>query len=108
MITTLDRMFLVSYFRSYAIVWTSLIGLYVVLDLFTHLDDFVNKPGGFGQAWLEKEMRAGRIDKEDLLDDLMFNEIIWKAVKGVNSPVPPPVRAAFFVPVKAGKKDDDD
>ena len=46
MITTLDRMFLLSYFRSYAIVWTSLIGLYVVLDLFTHLDDFVNKSGG--------------------------------------------------------------
>src|SRR5437764_8853 len=43
-------MFLVSYFRSYAIVWTSLIGLYVVLDLFTHLDDFVNKPGGFGAS----------------------------------------------------------
>ncbi len=50
MITTLDRMFLVSYFRSYAIVWTSLIGLYVVLDLFTHLDDFVNKPGGFAAS----------------------------------------------------------
>jgi lipopolysaccharide export system permease protein len=46
-ITILDRMFLLSYFRSYAIVWTSLIGLYIVLDLFTHLDDFVNKPGGF-------------------------------------------------------------
>lgn len=46
MITILDRMFLLSYFRSYAIVWTSLIGLYVVLDLFTHLDDFVNKSGG--------------------------------------------------------------
>src|SRR4051812_30757441 len=39
-------MFLVSYFRSYGIVWTSLIGLYIVLDLFTHLDDFVNKAGG--------------------------------------------------------------
>ena len=47
-ITTLDRMFLFSYFRSYAIVWTSLIGLYVVLDLFTHLDDFASKTGGFG------------------------------------------------------------
>ena len=50
MITTLDRMFLVSYFRSYAIVWTSLIGLYVVLDLFTPLDDFMNKPGGFAAS----------------------------------------------------------
>jgi hypothetical protein len=69
-----------------------------------------NKPGGFGAEWLDKEARAGRADKEDQLDDLLFNEIIWKAVKGENSPVPPPVRAAFFVPVKAGgaKKDDDD
>ena len=67
-----------------------------------------NKPGGFGQAWLEKEAVAGRADKEDQLDDLLFNEIIWKAVKGADSPCPPPVRAAFFVPVKAAKKDDDD
>jgi lipopolysaccharide export system permease protein len=46
--TTLDRMFLISYLRSYLIVCTCLIGLYAVLDLFTHLDDFVNRPGGFG------------------------------------------------------------
>jgi lipopolysaccharide export system permease protein len=46
-ITTLDRMVLVSFFRSYAIVWTSLVSLYVVIDLFTHLDAYVNRPGGF-------------------------------------------------------------
>jgi lipopolysaccharide export system permease protein len=46
-ITTLDRMVLVSFFRSYAIVWSSLISLYVVVDLFTHLDAYVNRPGGF-------------------------------------------------------------
>src|SRR5882672_571356 len=46
MITTLDRMILVSFFRSYAIVWTSLISLFVVIDLFTHLDAYVNRPGG--------------------------------------------------------------
>jgi len=46
-ITTLDRMVLVSFARSYAIVWTCLISLYVVIDLFTHLDAFVNRPGGF-------------------------------------------------------------
>ena len=39
-LTTLDRMFLVSFFRSYAIVWTSLISLYVVIDLFTNIDSF--------------------------------------------------------------------
>jgi lipopolysaccharide export system permease protein len=46
MITTLDRMVLVSFFRSYAIVWSSLISLYVVIDLFTHLDAYVSRPGG--------------------------------------------------------------
>jgi hypothetical protein len=62
-----------------------------------------NKPGGFGAAWMEQQNLA----KEDTLDDLIFNEIIWKAVKGAQSAMPPPVRATFFVPVKA-KKDDDD
>jgi lipopolysaccharide export system permease protein len=46
-LTTLDRMILVSFFRSYVIVWLSLISLYVVIDQFTHLDAFVNRPGGF-------------------------------------------------------------
>jgi lipopolysaccharide export system permease protein len=46
MITTLDRMVLLSFFRSYAIVSTSLLSLYVVLDLFTNLDTF-GKSGSF-------------------------------------------------------------
>lgn len=48
--TTLDRMFLVTFIRSYLIVLVSLISLFVVIDLFTHLDDFVNKPGGFAKS----------------------------------------------------------
>jgi DNA-binding beta-propeller fold protein YncE len=63
-----------------------------------------NKRGGFGALWMEQQNLA----KEDMLDDILFNEIIWKAVKGANSRMPPPVRAAFFIPVKAAKKDDDD
>lgn len=46
-ITTLDRMVLGAFFRSYMIVWTSLISLYIVIDLFTHLDAVANRPGGF-------------------------------------------------------------
>jgi hypothetical protein len=46
-------------------------------------------------------------EKEDQADDLIFNEIIWKSVRGANSRVPAPVRAAFFVP-KIEKKDKDD
>ena len=63
-----------------------------------------NQAGGFGAAWMEKQNLA----KEDTLDDLIFSEIIWKAVKGKQSNMPPPVRAAFFVPVKARKHDKDD
>lgn len=47
MTTTLDRMFLVSYFRSYLIVLTSLLSLYVVIDLFTNIDSFGKAGGGF-------------------------------------------------------------
>jgi hypothetical protein len=63
-----------------------------------------NKPGGVGALWIEKQNLA----KEDALDDIIFSEIIWKAVRGADSPMPPPVRAAFYLPIKAGKKDDDD
>jgi DNA-binding beta-propeller fold protein YncE len=77
---------------------------YVALVPKTDLDA-VNKPGAFGAAMSEKLNLA----KEDQADDLLFSEIIWKAVKGTHSRMPPPVRAAFFVPLKAKKaKDDDD
>jgi len=58
----------------------------------------INKPDGFGVEWMEKQNLA----KEDTLDDFIFSEIIWKAVKGKHSVIPPPVRATFFIPVKAG------
>jgi hypothetical protein len=43
--------------------------------------------------------------KEDAADDLLLNEVIWRSVRGENSPMPPPVRAAF---VFSHNKDDDD
>jgi hypothetical protein len=43
--------------------------------------------------------------KEDRVNDADFNEVIWKAVKGLDSPCPPAVRAAFFMP--DNKKDID-
>lgn len=53
-----------------------------------------NKPDAYGVALSEKLNLA----REDQADDLLFNEIIWKAVKGKESPMPPPVRAAFVIP----------
>ncbi len=38
------------------------------------------------------------LEIEDRNDDLLFNEIIWKAVKGKDSVMPPPVRSAFVMP----------
>ena len=33
---------------------------------------------------------------EDKVNDFQFNEVIWRAVKGLDSPCPPTVRAAFL------------
>jgi YVTN family beta-propeller protein len=41
--------------------------------------------------------------KEDVIPDQVLNEIIWKAVKGENSRLPSPTRAAFFKEVKKDK-----
>ena len=65
----------------------------------------VNVAGAWGAEWSEKANLA----KEDQEDDLKFNEVIWKAVRGKDSVMPPPVRAAFFLPkVKPDGDDDDD
>ncbi len=48
----------------------------------------------------ELSMTLDLDEAEDRADDLVFNEIIWQAVKGVNSPMPPPVRSAFVLPRK--------
>jgi DNA-binding beta-propeller fold protein YncE len=46
----------------------------------------------------EVSMELDLDEAEDKADDLVFNEIIWKAVKGKDSPMPPPVRSAFVLP----------
>jgi YVTN family beta-propeller protein len=42
---------------------------------------------------------------EDRVNDADFNEVIWKAVKGADSPCPPAVHSAFFMPVEQKDKD---
>ncbi|QEH35396.1 Phosphoesterase family protein [Aquisphaera giovannonii] len=48
------------------------------------------------------------LEIEDRADDLVFNQIIWKAVRGAGATAPPPVRAAFVVPRPKAREDDDD
>jgi len=57
------------------------------------------------KSWGEAASRKMDFSKEDAADDLVLNEIIWRSVRGANSPMPPPTRAGFvFV---HAKKDDD-
>jgi len=55
---------------------------------------------------LSKKSAAFNFTKEDEVNDAEFNEVLWKGIKGMNSIVPSPKRAAF---VKVNtKKDGDD
>jgi hypothetical protein len=45
--------------------------------------------------------------KEDAADDLILNEVVWRSVRGPNSVMPAPVRAAFVRAVPERAEDDD-
>jgi YVTN family beta-propeller protein len=62
-------------------------------------------------AWGAKLSQELNLATEDAADDLLFNEIIWKSVRGAESPMPAPVRAAFIFPHderEEGEEDEDD
>ena len=41
--------------------------------------------------------RSGKMDfsEVDLIDDFELNEILWRAIKGADAPIPPAVRRAI-------------
>ena len=49
-------------------------------------------------AWGANSSMAMNLDVEDAIDDIQFNRIIWKSVRGADSEMPAPVRAAFVFP----------
>src|SRR5690349_9359277 len=46
----LDRLLIRAYFKAYCICLLSLLSLYVVIDLFTNVDDFASRSKGFGSV----------------------------------------------------------
>jgi len=56
-------------------------------------------------AWGARESEKMDFSDADKADDIALNEIVWRSVRGPDSPMPAPVRAAFF---KAHPKQDDD
>ena len=58
-------------------------------------------------AWGAEQSRKMDFTKEDAADDLLLNEIIWRSVRGPDSPMPPPRRAAFVFAHGDSDEDDD-
>lgn len=59
-------------------------------------------------AWGAKLSETFDLSKEDAADDLLFNDVIWRSVRGPDAVMPPPVRAAFVFPHVDDDDDDDD
>jgi hypothetical protein len=57
-------------------------------------------------AWGAERSRRLDFRKEDAADDLVLNEIIWRSVRGRNSKMPAPRRAAFVFSAPHGREDD--
>lgn len=58
-------------------------------------------------SWGWKLSEQMEFAREDAADDLLLNEVIWRSVRGPDSPMPAPVRAAYVF-AKAEEEEDDD
>jgi hypothetical protein len=58
-------------------------------------------------TWGAETSNSFDFNKEDRVDERLFNEVIWHSVKGPTVPMPAPVHAAFVVPGLKKDKDDD-
>ena len=58
-------------------------------------------------AWGAIESEKLDFTKEDAADDLLLGDIVWRSVRGSDSPMPPPVRAAFVFATNSDTDDDD-
>ena len=57
-------------------------------------------------AWGAGESRRMNFAKEDAADDLKLNEIIWRSVRGAETPMPAPTRASFVFAPPSDRDDD--
>ncbi len=58
-------------------------------------------------AWGAQMSLAFDFSKEDAADDLLLNEVVWRSVRGANSPMPPPVRAGFVFGVPEAEEEEE-
>jgi len=89
--------------------------MYASFQAAPDLKPYVARPAGVSledrnakTAWGGKASQRMDFSKEDAADDFLLNEVIWRSVRGADSAMPAPRRAAFVFTQKAKKKDDDD
>jgi len=58
------------------------------------------------EAWGAEASAGMDFAKEDAADDLLLNEVVWRSVRGSDSPMPAPRRAAFVL--SGGDEDEED
>jgi DNA-binding beta-propeller fold protein YncE len=56
------------------------------------------KAKNLASAWGAKLSEQFDLTKEDAVDDLLLGEVVWRSVRGPDSPMPAPVRSAFVIP----------
>src|SRR5438067_1499688 len=77
MLKLLDRMILRNFVQAYVICFVCLMSLYVVIDLFNYLDDFIEKSNGWANMFVRMgEYYGYRIV---LIGDKMSSAIIFLA-----------------------------
>jgi DNA-binding beta-propeller fold protein YncE len=58
-------------------------------------------------AWGADASAAMNLEEADMAPELPLNEILWKSVRGVDSPMPPPRRAAFVRPTPEAEEEEE-
>jgi YVTN family beta-propeller protein len=58
-------------------------------------------------AWGSKLSDRMDFTKEDAADDLLLNQVVWRSVRGADSPMPAPVRAGFVLAEKGDEEEED-
>jgi len=64
----------------------------------------LNEKNTVTSIWQQKSEKFD-LTKEDQVNDADFNEVIWKAVRGLDSNCPPAVHAAFFMQTETEDED---
>jgi DNA-binding beta-propeller fold protein YncE len=88
--------------------------MYASFQTTPDLTPYTHRPATVGfdrlnakNAWGSALSETLDFSKPDAADDIILSEIVWRAVRGADVPMPPPVRAAFVF-TRPGEDDGDE